>query len=87
VSDLFDRVLRLIRAGAYEYSEHAVRKLVKEEILIERLIETAAAAIVVEVYPNYHAGPCVLCLQFDESDRPIHLLWEFQNVRPGQRLW
>ena len=54
---------------------HAVGELVNDGVSIEPLIDDIANCIVVEEYPDYHKGPCVLVLQFDEAGAPMHLVW------------
>jgi len=39
------------------------------------LIVGLSTAVVVEDYPNYAKGPCVLVLQQDATDQPVHVLW------------
>ena len=74
-SALFNTIARVINAGNYEISEHAGRKPAAAGLLIERFAERIGDSVVVEEYPKYHAGACVLCLQIDEFGRSAHLLW------------
>jgi len=72
---ILSRVLGLIGNGKFRVSLHALRELENDGLLIEALIDGIGNCTLVEEYPEYHKGPCVLILQFDEFARPIHLLW------------
>jgi hypothetical protein len=75
MSVLSSAIIDLIASGDRRFSAHAVRELVNDGILVGPLLETIETSIIVEEYPGYHKGPCVLFLQRDETGRPVHLLW------------
>jgi hypothetical protein len=64
---LVERVRRLVKAGRRQYSAHAIGELAADGILIKPLVDAIDTAVVVEEYPDYHKGPCVLVLQRDET--------------------
>ena len=44
-------------------------------LLARNLVEGVKSAEIVEDYPDYPKGPCVLLLQRTEDERPIHAVW------------
>jgi len=80
---LIERIRRLVESGERQYSAHAVRELAADGVLNKPLVDSIGAAVVVEEYPDYHKGPCVLVLQRDEDGSPVHLLWGIPKDRDG----
>ena len=64
-----------VLAGRMRVSQHGIQELTDDNILLIDVIAGLASATVVEDYPDYAKGPCVLCLQRDGQGKPIHVLW------------
>lgn len=75
MSETLDKICLHVKAGRVRASQHGMRELSDDGISLAAVIAGVEKAIVVEDYPDHPRGACVLCLQRDEADQPIHVLW------------
>ena len=64
-----------MQKGEVRVSAHGYDELAADEVQIRDVVEGLASAVVIEDYPEYSKGPCVLVLQRDGADRPVHVVW------------
>ena len=81
MSETLRRVVGLTQNGDVRISAHGYDEMAEDGILAGEVLDGVAAAIVVEDYPEYAKGPCVLVRQFDRSERPIHAVWGIPKGR------
>jgi hypothetical protein len=98
MNDTFDKILRLVEGGDVKISEHGYDEMADENILSRDVFANIKEAIVLEDYPDYLKGPCVLVLQQDLQGRPLHVVWGIPKgasspaalvtaYRPDPELW
>ena len=75
MSQTLQRIRELVDRREVQISDHGYDELADEDIFLDEILAGVADAALVEDYPTYHKGPCVLVLQRDERGQPIHVLW------------
>ena len=75
MSRTFDKIRLLIGSGDVVVSAHGYDELAEDAILVRDLIAGIETAVLVEDYPNYGKGPCMLVLEHDREGKPVHVVW------------
>ncbi|HSS52611.1 MAG TPA: DUF4258 domain-containing protein [Thermoanaerobaculia bacterium] len=75
MSSVWQAIVELIARGSLKISNHGYDELAADGILATDIMEGVRDAEVIEDYPNYPKGSCVLVLQRDGGGQPIHVLW------------
>ena len=98
MSMTFDKVCALVQRGEVRVSDHGYDEMSDENILARDVLAGVSDGVVVEDYPMYAKGPCVLVLQKDLDQQPIHVVWGIPKdlsspavvvtaYRPNPDLW
>ena len=75
MSGMLEQIQSLIRKGAVRISDHGYDELAADAIAVRDVIAGLPGAVVVEEYPEFAKGPCLLALQRDRDGRPVHVVW------------
>ena len=75
MSELLEMIQNLVHANQVRVSAHGYDELEEDQIDPRRAIAGVEEAVIVEDYPEYPKGPCVLVRQTDDRGGYIHVLW------------
>jgi hypothetical protein len=81
MSDFLSRIIALVEHGEILVSRHGFRELAADGILLNDVVEALTAAVVVEEYPDYAKGHCILVLEYNRAGNPVHVLWGIPKGR------
>ena len=98
MSGTFDQIRKLVSQGSVRISEHGYDELAADGILAREAVEALSSGILVEDYPNYPKGACVLVRETVNDGRHIHVVWGIPKgkaqpavlitaYRPDPDLW
>jgi len=75
MSDTYKQIAALVKKGNILISNHGYDEMANDGILVRDIIFDIDNAVLVEDYPDYIKGPCVLLLQKNHNKRPMHVVW------------
>jgi hypothetical protein len=75
LSQTLETIRALVAGRDVRVSLHGYEELAADQILVHDIVEGLAAAVVVEDYPDFPKGSCVLVLQQDKAGGPMHVVW------------
>jgi hypothetical protein len=75
MDDFLSTVQKLIADEEIKISEHGYDELAEDDLSVTELINGVDGAVIVEEYPDYPKGPCILVLQEDQTGAPVHVVW------------
>ena len=75
MTDIWDKIKGLIANGNIRISEHGYDEIVADDITVREIVEGSPDGIIIEEYPEYIKGPCVLILLKDRTGHFIHAVW------------
>src|SRR5262245_34870108 len=75
MSQTLQAVLELVARQEVVVSDHGYDELTADDILVHDILMGVSEATVIEDYPTYYKGPCVLVLQKGQQGQPVRVVW------------
>jgi uncharacterized membrane-anchored protein len=69
MSKIWNNIERLIENGDILISEHGYDEIAADGLIAREIVAGSVESIVLEEYPDYSKGPCVLIMMKDHDER------------------
>lgn len=73
--ETWDKIKLLIAEGNIKISEHGYDELAADDLNVREIVAGTPNGSIIEEYPEYPKGPCVLILLRDKKGYPVHAVW------------
>ncbi len=83
MATIFEQILELLRRHEVRISDHGYDELAEDGIFVKDILSGVEDGLIVESYPDYPKGSCVLVLQKDRDGNPIHAVWGIPRNAPS----
>ena len=98
MSKTLENIKALICKSEVRITDHGYDELSSDNLLAREVVDGASEAVIVEDYPDYPKGSCVLVLQMDREQQPVHVVWGIPKghsspavlitaYRPDPEIW
>lgn len=75
MNDTWDKIKVLVARGEIRISEHGYDELAADDLSAREIVSGTPKGRLIEEYPEYSKGPCVLILLKDREGYPVHAVW------------
>lgn len=98
MSTLLQEICNLVDKGDIRISDHGYDEMAEDAISARDIISGLPDAVLLEEYPDYPKGPCILVLEKDAEEKPLHVVWGIPKgahapavivtaYRPDPEIW
>lgn len=81
MSETYKNIMNLVKKGEILFSDHGYDEMIEDKIIAKDIISGIGSSELIEDYPNYKKDPCILLLQYDKQNNPIHVVWGIPKGR------
>lgn len=83
MNETLESIRALVGRQEIRVSDHGYDELAADGLLVRDLTDDIEGATLIEDYPDYWKGPCVLVLQYVPDGSPVHVVWGIPKHERG----